>query len=127
MIGRVGIDNDGSLWYAPYIDDIIKVREVGSLNARVSYEGILQPNLTHVDSGDFRVYSNTFDNVFPFNEMKEVSDEFNNKFITIPPIYFKFYYDVDNNITGYDISNKKIDNNYKLFPIHEKGTLMIIS
>lgn len=125
MIGRVGVDNDGSLWYAPFIDDIIKVREMNSLDSMVSYEGTLQPNLTHVDNGDIRVYSNTFDHVFPYNEMIESVDLFNNKFVDVPVIYWKFYQDTLGNLTGYDISNKKIDDTFDTFPVHAKGKLSI--
>lgn len=125
MIGRVGIDNDGTLWYAPYIDDIIKVRGMDSLDSMVSYEGTLQPNLTHADNGDVRVYSNTFDHVFPFNEMVESTDELGNKFVDVPVIYWKFYHDSLGNLTGCDISNKKIDDTFDIFPVHAKGKLSI--
>lgn len=125
MTNPVGIDLDGKLWVAPKPDTIIKVREMNSLDSMVSYEGTLQPNLTHVDNGDIRVYSNTFDHVFPFNEMKESVDLFNNKFIHVPVIYWKFYHDSLGNLTGYDISNKKIDDTFDTFPVHAKGKLSI--
>ena len=125
MIGRVGVDNDGSLWYAPFKDDIIKVRGMDSLDSMVSYEGTLQPNLTHVDNGDIRVYSNTLDHAFPFNEMIESVDLFDNKFVDVPVIYWKFYHDTLGNLTGYDISNKKIDDTFDTFPVHAKGKLSI--
>ena len=54
---------------------------MGSLDTMVSYEGNLQPNLTHSDNDNIRVYSNTFDDVFPYNEMKEVEDDLGNVFI----------------------------------------------
>ena len=96
MTQKVGITPLGELVIAPIrpLQEPIKVREMGSLDTMVSYDGTQQPNLTQVIEGDFVKYSNNFDYVFPFNEMEEVVDDLGNSFIKIPPIWFKFYQDV---------------------------------
>lgn len=87
---------------------IFRVRGFGSLNTLVTYAGEVQPNLTYEDVGNIRHYSNSFDDLPPFNMIKEWTDSMDNIFIKIPPIYIKFYFE-SSKITGYDLSAEEFE------------------
>lgn len=108
--------NIKTIWkYNPPAITLIKVRSMGSQDSKVTYEGTTLPNLTSSIEGVFTKYTNSFDYEFPYNKMTEVEDSLGNKFIKIPPIYFKFYHTGDY-LRGFDITNVPTTG-FSLFPI----------
>lgn len=94
------------------VEPIIRVRNFGASDSKLSYVGV-SPTLRLLQDGDINYYTNDiFDTMYPFRDMKEVEDELGNKFIEIPPFYVKYIVDENNIITGYDIANYKVDEDY---------------
>lgn len=94
------------------VEPIIRVRNFGASDSKLSYVG-MSPTLRLLQDGDINYYTNDiFDTMYPFRDMKEVEDELGNKFIEIPPFYVKYIVDENNIITGYDIANYKVDEDY---------------
>lgn len=98
------------------IEPIIRVRNFGASDSKLSYVG-MSPTLNLFQDGDINYYRNDiFDTLYPFKDMKEVEDDKGNKFIEIPPFYVKYIVDENDIITGYDIANYKVDEDYGISP-----------
>ena len=94
------------------VEPIIRVRSFGASDSKLSYVG-MSPTLKLFQDGNINYYTNdVFDIMYPFRDMKEVEDELGNKFIEIPPFYVKYIVDENDIITGYDIANYKVDEDY---------------
>lgn len=90
---------------------VLQIRNFGSLDTTVDTKmyvnGVLiEPNLTHVDEDGFRIYSNSYDDYFPYNEIVKWIDEKGNVFKILRRCYVKFIV-TGGSITGIDISNEK--------------------
>lgn len=93
VIGFTGLTNEsGELTWT---DDIANL-EKWSTNPQGSYVEVTSP----------------LDNVFPFSEIHEVTDNEDNVFVSFPKMYMKWITDSSGNIDGVKFSNIPVDDEY---------------
>ncbi len=67
---------------------------------------------TTIDEGVYVSVQNELDDMFPFNQIKEYTDEYGNVFVKFPKLYMKWVLNKDGYIDGVSISNKQVDDTY---------------
>lgn len=67
---------------------------------------------TTIDEGVYVSVQNELDDMFPFNQIEEYTDEYGNVFVKFPKLYMKWVLNKDGYIDGVSISNKQVDDTY---------------
>lgn len=70
--------------------------------------------VSNISSQGYVIFSSDLDYVFPYGQLKEVTDQYGNVFIRFPRIWVKWVLDQDGYIDGVKFSNVQIDDSYFL-------------
>lgn len=63
-------------------------------------------------TGEFSVMTNSLDDVFPFNQISEFTDDSGNVFVKFPKFWLKWVLNTDGIIDGYKIAQAQVDDEY---------------